>query len=109
MGYGDITPQTELGRAIIIISILFAVVLIPIESNELRDILLQRSIHDGSYRSSKSHVVISGHISATSLFDFLREFYHQVSTIFFFFLIFFFIYFFSIFFFILLIFFFISY
>ena len=99
MGYGDITPQTELGRAIIIISILFAVVLIPIESNELRDILLQRSIHDGSYRSSKSHVVISGHISATSLFDFLREFYHQVSTIFFFFFnIFFYLFFFNIFF-----------
>jgi hypothetical protein len=43
VGYGDITPQTEIGRGIVMISILLAVVLIPIESNALRDILLQRS------------------------------------------------------------------
>lgn len=83
VGYGDITPQTEVGRAIVMISILLAVVLIPIESNELRDILMQRSIHDGSYRSSKNHVILSGNITANSLLDFLQEFYHHVRNIFF--------------------------
>jgi hypothetical protein len=40
-------------------------------------------VHDGSYRSTKNHVVISGNITATSLLDFLKEFYHHVSLKFF--------------------------
>jgi hypothetical protein len=62
------------------ITILVAIVIIPVESNELRDILNQRSIHDGTYRKKKHHVIVAGHLTATSLNDLLKEYYHQVQV-----------------------------
>ena len=81
VGYGDISPISTIGKMSIIFMIAFAVVLIPLMTNELSDVMKLQSVYArASYvprsRLSK-HIVVCGDLSSISLSQFFDELFHE--------------------------------
>jgi len=81
VGYGDITPQTTLGRIAAMAIILIAIISIPKMTNELIEKMSLQSVYMRAIYSPKStnskHILICGDLSSTSLNEFFEELYHE--------------------------------
>ncbi|KNC47153.1 uncharacterized protein AMSG_03581 [Thecamonas trahens ATCC 50062] len=81
VGYGDIVPQTQLGRWLVIIIIFIGIVLIPLQTSKLISLQQARPKYGGSLKTSSRDihvVVIVGSVATMdSAVTFLREFYHR--------------------------------
>ncbi|KAL4469404.1 hypothetical protein ABPG74_004657 [Tetrahymena malaccensis] len=81
VGYGDIVPQTRLGRMIVIVSILILLSLIPAQVDSLTKSIRQTSKYKTvkfiNRGSSINHIIILGNAQVEGYKTFLQELYHQ--------------------------------
>jgi hypothetical protein len=80
VGYGDISPQSGIGKLFCMMVILFAIVYLPQQTNELIDKMTIFSVY--ARRSyvpigQAKHVVICGDIRTTFLEEFFCELFHE--------------------------------
>ncbi|KAE9117531.1 hypothetical protein PF010_g8561 [Phytophthora fragariae] len=78
IGYGDITPRTSLGHVFVIVMIIGIFTIVPAEVNKLNVLAKQSNAWDKEIVvKSSGHVIVSGYnLSASSVLEFLQEFYH---------------------------------
>lgn len=79
VGYGDISPLTNWGKAVTSGMIIVSLVVVPMELNRLAELLAMQSKFRTTYAPEigNPHVLVIGHTSnAKSLLDFFIEFYH---------------------------------
>ncbi len=80
VGYGDISPRGLLGRYFAIFIILFAIISVPKQTNELIERMNRYSRYArASYevRGQQKHVVLCGYLRAVSLKEFFTELFHE--------------------------------
>lgn len=81
VGYGDITPKSDLGRFAAMAMIGFAIIQVPKMTNELIEKMSMQSIYArAKYRPNNkhsTHVLICGDLKSTSLTDFFEELFHE--------------------------------
>eukprot|EP00968_Pinguiococcus_pyrenoidosus_P004570 scaffold301_cov243-Pinguiococcus_pyrenoidosus.AAC.75 len=79
VGYGDISPATTLGRSFLSALIVSAIICVPLQVNNLVDLLrLQSQYARASFRGrGREHVLLVGHAHLANMFRaFLKEFFH---------------------------------
>lgn len=79
VGYGDISPRTIPSKCVVMIYILTALVLIPLQVNKLTSLLSMTSMYRNPYnpQSADNHAIICGHVSDwRKLEQFFKEFFH---------------------------------
>jgi len=81
VGYGDIAPQSTLGRIAAMALIGFAIITIPRMTNELVEKMGLQSVYARASYTPKGrfskHIVICGDISSTAVVDFFEELFHD--------------------------------
>lgn len=80
VGYGDISPQSGLGKLFCVMVILFAVVYLPQQTNELIDKMNIFSVYARRKYvpiGQAKHVVICGDLRTTFLEEFFGELFHE--------------------------------
>lgn len=80
VGYGDINPTTTLSRTVVILMIVIAAILIPIQVKELTQLLSSNSLFREAYKPQplEDHVVLFGHVNdRRKLERFCKEFFHN--------------------------------
>ena len=81
VGYGDISPQTSLGKLIMILVMITAIVLIPVQTRGLMDLLGEQPKERFKNMPSRENgfVILAGHhLTHDEIFMFVKEFYHPV-------------------------------
>ncbi len=79
VGYGDVVPQSEGGRVAVILLILFTIVLIPMQTNDLIRLMGLQSYYARviyKYNSEVPHLLVTGYVSVLALKDFSVELFH---------------------------------
>jgi len=78
VGYGDISPVTEVGRIFVSLLIIVGIILLAYVTPTISELLESYSQYSGSYTlvTDARHVVVSGHINAESIRYFLSDFLH---------------------------------
>ncbi|XP_065919143.1 calcium-activated potassium channel subunit alpha-1a-like isoform X2 [Dysidea avara] len=78
VGYGDISPNTEVGRIFVSFLIILGIVLIAYATPTISELFESYSQYSGSYTqvTDAKHVVVSGHINSESVRYFLSDFLH---------------------------------
>jgi hypothetical protein len=78
VGYGDEIPNTEFGRIIVLFIIIFTIVLIPAQTNELLRLIQIRSRYRRiEYKSvDVRHIVVTGSVDLEALSNFCTELFH---------------------------------
>eukprot|EP01028_Stygiella_incarcerata_P001352 TRINITY_DN12308_c0_g1_i1.p1 TRINITY_DN12308_c0_g1~~TRINITY_DN12308_c0_g1_i1.p1 ORF type:complete len:1161 (+),score=274.19 TRINITY_DN12308_c0_g1_i1:119-3601(+) len=77
VGYGDIVPTTSWAKLVIVLMVIVGMVLIPAQTLRLVHLLeMEGSVYGASVRRGKC-ILISGNVQFGSMFEFLREFYHE--------------------------------
>ncbi|BFI29276.1 protein MpBK1 [Marchantia polymorpha subsp. ruderalis] len=79
VGYGDITPKSDWGRAVAILAILAALIILPAQVNNIMQLASRRPY--GGYFAVKKvvgsrFIIVSGNLTFRTVQDFLSEFYH---------------------------------
>lgn len=80
IGYGDISPLSTLGRFAAMFLILFAIIFVPQQSNELIEKMSILSVYARKHYKplgNAKHVVICGDMKSTFLEEFFRELFHE--------------------------------
>jgi len=80
VGYGDFSPETLIGKGIIVCCLGFTFVAVPYQMNSLMALLSMKSLYARArYKrhASHGHVLVVGNISHSVVMDFLREFFHE--------------------------------
>ena len=80
VGYGDITPQTAIGRFAVMLMIGVSIVTVPKMTNELLETMSSTSIYArASYRPRPEgkHILICGDLRSTSIPEFFAELFHE--------------------------------
>ena len=80
VGYGDISPQSNIGRLSMMAMIAVAIIIIPKMTNELLETMAQSSIYvRQSYRPrpEHKHILITGDLRSTSIMEFFSELFHE--------------------------------
>ena len=81
VGYGDISPKSELGRLFAMGMIAVALISVPNYVNELIEKMAQQSIYARQSfhkkSSNGSHIIITGDVGSTSLNEFFDELFHE--------------------------------
>ena len=80
VGYGDITPQTTIGRFAVMVMISVAIIIIPMMTNELLETMAAQSIYVRAIykpRPEHKHILITGDLRSTSIVEFFSELFHQ--------------------------------
>jgi hypothetical protein len=81
VGYGDISPKSDVGRFAAMTMISFAIITVPSMTNELISKMSQQSIYARAKyipKTAKSrHVLICGDSSSSSLREFFEELFHE--------------------------------
>ncbi|GLJ07331.1 hypothetical protein SUGI_0064550 [Cryptomeria japonica] len=79
VGYGDITMNSDWGRAVTLLTILIALFILPVQINKIME-LASRRPYGGKFAVQKvvgsRFIIISGNLSYRTVQDFLSEFYH---------------------------------
>lgn len=79
VGYGDITMNSDWGRAVTLFTILIALLILPAQINNIME-LASRRPYGGKFAVRKvvgsRFVIVSGNLSYRTVQDFLSEFYH---------------------------------
>lgn len=79
VGYGDIYPISEGGRACVVAFIILALVLLPKQTNELIRLIGTQSVYAREvYKSAAEvpHIVVCGDIELSSFKNFCKELFH---------------------------------
>ncbi|CAG8625908.1 3162_t:CDS:10 [Funneliformis caledonium] len=81
----DIVPDSTFTRAVILYVMVAGALFIPTALSELLTLIQEKSKYDHSYKGEKynEHIIVTGDFDATSLFEFLREFFcldHGLAT-----------------------------
>lgn len=78
MGYGDEYPKTDLGKIIVLFIILFTIVLIPKQTNELLRLMNIRSRYRrNDYKAvDVRHILVTGSLGLQALRNFCDELFH---------------------------------
>ena len=80
VGYGDINSTTTLSRTVVILMIVIAAILIPIQVKELTQLLSSNSLFREAFKPQplEDHVVLCGHVNdRRKLERFCKEFFHK--------------------------------
>ena len=80
VGYGDINPSTSFSKTVVILMIIIATILIPIQVKELTQLLSSNSLFREAYKPQplEDHVVLFGHVNdRRKLERFCKEFFHN--------------------------------
>lgn len=81
VGYGDITPDTAMGRFAAMGMIVVAIIIVPQMTNELMEILSRQSVYARANYEPKthsaSHVLMCGDVTSSSLEEFFQELFHE--------------------------------
>lgn len=79
VGYGDEVPQLEFGRVLVLFIIMFTIVLIPAQINELQRLMRIRSRYRRiEYKSiDVRHIVVTGSVQLPTLMNFCNELFHE--------------------------------
>jgi hypothetical protein len=80
VGYGDITPKSTTGRFFAMFIILFAIISIPMQTNELIEKMNRYSVYARVHynvRGHNKHVLICGDLKSASLHEFFSELFHE--------------------------------
>jgi voltage-gated potassium channel Kch len=79
VGYGDEVPQQEFGRVLVLFIIMFTIVLIPAQINELQRLMRIRSRYRRiEYKSiDVRHIVVTGSVQLPTLTNFCNELFHE--------------------------------
>merc|ERR1719502_322097 len=81
VGYGDISPDSPLGRLGSVIIICFALLFLPTQTNTLLELMAQTTIYArASYKQKgghSEHVLICGDLESTNLQEFFDELFHE--------------------------------
>ncbi|OQR95703.1 calcium-activated potassium channel subunit alpha-1 [Thraustotheca clavata] len=78
LGFGDVVPRSGYGRVTALFVILACGSWLPLQISKLNDVLSRQSAYDKAYRSlpqEKTHVVLCGDITASTLELFLHQFF----------------------------------
>ena len=78
VGYGDISPNTEVGRIFVSLLIIMGIVLVAYATPTISELFESYSQYSGSYTqvTDAHHVVVCGHINSDSVRYFLNDFLH---------------------------------
>eukprot|EP01029_Cantina_marsupialis_P009827 TRINITY_DN2267_c0_g1_i1.p1 TRINITY_DN2267_c0_g1~~TRINITY_DN2267_c0_g1_i1.p1 ORF type:complete len:630 (-),score=143.65 TRINITY_DN2267_c0_g1_i1:100-1989(-) len=78
VGYGDISPETTMGQAVIVVTILLSLVLIPKQLSALREMAQTEAetIYFTPSRGQEQHVICTGFLTQNTIERFLHEFFH---------------------------------
>ena len=85
VGYGVIAPTHDYSRAVTIVFIVASMVLIPLQVNQLAELLAAKSLFRAPYRVThdSSHIIVCGHVNSRSKLErFAKEFFHPDRTLF---------------------------
>ncbi|VEL29910.1 unnamed protein product [Protopolystoma xenopodis] len=79
VGFGDLTAQTTSGRVFMILFLLSGLAVFANSVPEIADIVGSRNKYGGVYRKTtgKSHLVLCGHITFSTVNNFLSDFLHE--------------------------------
>ena len=80
IGYGDITPVTDAGQMFITSIIIFIIIMIPKQTNELLRLLAMQSYYLRTiYKKNQEipHIVIAGEVRLPALKNFCQELFHE--------------------------------
>lgn len=80
VGYGDVTPQTTIGRFAVMLMIGVAIIIVPKMTNELLETMAQTSIYARAVykpRPEHKHILICGDLRSTSVPEFFAELFHE--------------------------------
>jgi voltage-gated potassium channel len=83
VGYGDITPKTEVGRGVIMIFLIWSVTLIPYFFGSLMSVIKSINKYDGTAYTDTGHyqhIILLGDFSGKDLKLFLAEWYHKENS-----------------------------
>ena len=79
VGYGDYSPSSPAGRAVVCFMIIGFMVIVPVKISELADLLAMRSPWHTSYTAKRGYrniLVIGSVLEASEVEAFLEEFFH---------------------------------
>lgn len=78
VGYGDISPKTEVARIFVSMLIIVGIILVAYATPTISELIGSYSLYSGSYTevTDAKHVVVSGHVTAESIKYFLNDFLH---------------------------------
>ncbi|KAL4472400.1 hypothetical protein ABPG74_018349 [Tetrahymena malaccensis] len=80
VGYGDVVPQSEMGRATVIVLIIIVIVIVPQQTNELIRLISLQSVYARTIYKPNSdipHIIITGHVDVSALRFFCNELFHE--------------------------------
>lgn len=80
VGYGDIYPTTDVGQMFITGIIIFIIIMIPKQTNELLRLLaIQSPYSRATYKKDPEipHIVLTGEVTLQALMNFCEELFHQ--------------------------------
>ena len=79
VGYGEINPQTELGRVFVVIVMIVTIVIIPRQTNELLRLLGMQSVYArAEYKANSEvpHIICTGQVTLDALKNTCDELFH---------------------------------
>lgn len=80
VGYGDIYPETDVGQMFITGIIIFIIIMIPKQTNELLRLLAMQSVYVRAlYKKDPEirHIVLTGEVKLPALKNFCDELFHE--------------------------------
>jgi len=82
VGFGDIFPESALGRTLMMFIICAGLVIVPLQTSRVIELVALERKYLGAYigRPDARHIVVAGHLSAEEILGFIKEFYHVNHT-----------------------------
>eukprot|EP00007_Cunea_sp_BSH-02190019_P003711 CAMPEP_0174235310 /NCGR_PEP_ID=MMETSP0417-20130205/4797_1 /TAXON_ID=242541 /ORGANISM="Mayorella sp, Strain BSH-02190019" /LENGTH=1313 /DNA_ID=CAMNT_0015313797 /DNA_START=38 /DNA_END=3979 /DNA_ORIENTATION=+ len=77
VGYGDISPNTDLGRLVVIVLIVITIMVLPFQISKLVETWEERPRYTSKADTRSPFVILGGNITDSAVIDFLSDFWHQ--------------------------------
>ena len=84
VGYGDVAPKSAFGKVVMVLLILAAIVLIPVQTRGLVDLLAEKpkEMFKDLPGGDQGFVVLAGHhLTYDDVYMFVKEFYHPAHSV----------------------------